>query len=127
MFRHIYRTVHAPKGILKATWNCVSGNDILRNRGMWPNYNLQKGGAFLCGFASIVPGIALGDHFNSFLLGAATVAAAASAPTLLLHLPYAIYKAGEHDNHRFQIEQEQKKRIEAQQRKALPSPHHNLI
>jgi hypothetical protein len=127
MFRHIYRAVHAPKGILKASWNAVSGNTIMRNRGMWPNYTFQAAGAGIAGILGIAPALAVGDYTNSFLLGAATLAAAAAAPTLLLHLPYAVYKAGEYDQKRFQIEQEQKKRLEAQQRKSLPAPNNKLI
>jgi hypothetical protein len=127
MLRHLYRAIHAPKGILKASWNAVSGNSIMTKRGMRPAYDVQAATAIIGSGLGAIFAPLVGMETQSVLYGLGLFAGMVALPPIVTHLPYAMYCGGAYDDRHYRITQENRKYIEAQKLKSLPPPDTKLI
>jgi hypothetical protein len=105
---------------IKASWNAVSGVSMIKKRNMDIDTADIQGALLMLGlFGGALGGIITGAATESLTAALAVAAAGASAPVTCF-LPYAVYKAGEHDK-KMRLRQERYKQLEA------PKPPKGLI
>jgi len=110
-----YRGVYGTGKSLKNAWKAVTGVATLEKRNIKPAEMplvIGAGTGFTLGW---LPGLYVGVMTNSVIAGLATWAFSVVAGQALLHQPYALYKAGEHD-HKLMLLDERKRAA------ALPAP-----
>jgi hypothetical protein len=118
-----YNAVSGTGSALRRGWDVATGNALLQKRGIVPARGLKGELAFAGGAGGFFSGMFLAIVTSNIALWPAAVAVGLLMP-VAGHLPYALFKAGEHDS-KLRIAEEKRKLLEAP--KASQKPDAPLI
>jgi hypothetical protein len=119
MSEKFYNAIHGTGSALKKAWDKVTGNDMLKKRGIKIDEDMKPVLAILGGGGGMLFGVFAGMITESLPVMLGIMAAGVSLP-VTVHLPYALYKAGEHDA-KLRLASEKRACLEGP-KPALPKP-----